>query len=660
MRRRVAIAFVLCATACVLLVPEAGAAGPFKPCSPGSPLLCARITVPLDRSGATPGTVNLHVERLRSRGKREGAFLALAGGPGEAATPYIFDWAFSLRSALRNRDLIVFDQRGTGSSGVLRCKSLFVPVTRTPLEQAQAAERCAQSLGPRRAHYTTRDSVDDIDAVRRAVGVDKITVFGVSYGTKVALGYAARYPQHVERLVLDSVVEPTGPGAFSQESLAAVPRVLGTLCVRGCEQITKDLQGDLGALLSSMRAGLLYGPLIAADGRRKRARIGRLRLLELLFAGDFDPTLRAELPAALKAAREGDRAPLLRLALRSERGAGPTPARYLSDALYTATVCEEGPLPWARTTPVNARPAAAEANARALPSTTLGPFDRTTVLFGSPPFQLCSRWPTAPADPQLPDGPFPAVPTLVLAGEDDLRTPLESARRVASRIPGAKLVSVPEMGHSVLSGFPRRCGLRAADDFFADRPVRPCAARRRSFPPLPPFPRSLAKVPAEPQIGGKRGRTVTAVGLTLADALDQLLSASLLAGFEQSVIQVGGLRAGYVRAGEENLDLHGVTYVPGVRLRGRITFSNRPHGVLHVSGGAAARGRLVFRRDGSVTGRLGGRSVRVSAAGGSTAGAEQLARGRIVRVLGRLGNWPPDLPASAPGSYRLPVGDDQE
>jgi hypothetical protein len=212
----------------------------------------------------------------------------------------------------------------------------------------------------------------------------------------------------------------------------------------------------------------------------------------------------------------------------------------------------------------------------------------------------------------------------------------------------------------VLSGFPRRCGLRAADDFFTDRPVRPCAARRRSFPPLPPFPRSLAEVPAEPQIGGKRGRTVTAVGLTLADALDQLLSASLLAGFEQSVIQVGGLRAGYVRAGEENLDLHGVTYVPGVRLRGRITFSTRPHGVLQVSGGAAARGRLVFRRDWSVTGRLGGRRVRVSAAGGSTAGAAQLARGRIVRVLGRLGNWPPDLPASAPGSYRLPVAGDRE
>jgi hypothetical protein len=248
----------------------------------------------------------------------------------------------------------------------------------------------------------------------------------------------------------------------------------------------------------------------------------------------------------------------------------------------------------------------------------------------------------------------------VLAGEDDLRTPLESARRVASRIPGATLVAVPEMGHSVLNGFPRRCGLRAADDFFTDKPVRPCVARRRSFPPLPPFPRSLAKVRAEPQIGGRRGRTVTAVGLTLADALDQLLSASLLAGFEQNVLRVGGLRAGYVRAGEESLDLHGVVYVPGVRLRGRIILSNRPHGVLRVSGRAAARGRLVFRRDGSVTGRLGGRRVRVSGAGRSTAGAAQLARGRIVRVLARLGSWPPDVPASAPGSHRLPLTGEPE
>ena len=115
---------------------------------------------------------------------------------------------------------------------------------------------------------------------------------------------------------------------------------------------------------------------------------------------------------------------------------------------------------------------------------------------------------------------------------------------------------------------------------------------------------------------------------------------------------MGGLRAGYVRAGEETLDLHGVVYVPGVRVRGRIVFSNRPHGVLHVSGRAAARGRLVFRRDGSVTGRLGGRRVRVSAAGRSTAGVARLAR--IAGSGSRHGRAPP------PGSFRPPVAGFQE
>jgi pimeloyl-ACP methyl ester carboxylesterase len=658
MRCRAAITLVL-AAACALGGSEAVAAGPFKPCAPASPLLCGEVTVPLDRSGATPGTVRLHVERLRSAGRREGALLALAGGPGEAATPYIFDWALDFRSALRSRDLVVFDQRGTGLSGALRCRGLFGPAIRTPAEQAAAGERCAGEIGPRRAFYTTRDSVDDIDAVRRAIGVEKLTLFGVSYGTKVALGYAAKYPQHVEQLVLDSVVEPTGPGPFWEETFAAMPRVLRTLCLRGCEEVTKDVLGDLSAVLASMRGGLLYGPLVSADGRRHRARIGRLRLFDLLLAGDFDPTLRAGLPASLTAARAGDTAPLLRLALRSRRGSSPTPAELLSDALFVATTCEEGPLPWDRTTPFEARRAVAEERVRAVPPTMLGPFDRTTALFASAPLQVCSRWPSALLDPRIPDGPFPSVPALVVAGEDDLRTPLEAARRIAARIPGAKFVSVPGMGHSVLSGFPRRCGLRAADDFFAGRPVRPCLPRARAFPPLPPFPRSLKHVDPEPQVGGLRGRTVTAVGLTLVDALDQLITAAQTTSPDQTVLRVGGLRAGYVRAGEEDLEAHGVVFVPGVRLRGRITFGDEPHGVMRVSGSAAAGGRLVFRRDGSVTGKLDGKRVRVAAASGAVR-RNAPDRGGILGATARLAAWPVAVPARIPGRMPLPGAADRE
>ena len=64
------------------------------------------------------------------------------------------------------------------------------------------------TLGLARAHYTTADSVQDMEAIRAELGVDKLTLFGISYGTELAIQYARTYPQHVERLILDSVVDP--------------------------------------------------------------------------------------------------------------------------------------------------------------------------------------------------------------------------------------------------------------------------------------------------------------------------------------------------------------------------------------------------------------------------------------------------------------------
>src|SRR5262245_56716560 len=117
--------------AAALAACPAASAAPFEACQRGSELQCAEIPVPLDRTGAVPGTVTLHAERLRSRGARQGALIALNGGPGGASTPYLFEWAGTFFAGWRNRDLVVFDQRGTGLSGALRCPQLIVPPTRT-------------------------------------------------------------------------------------------------------------------------------------------------------------------------------------------------------------------------------------------------------------------------------------------------------------------------------------------------------------------------------------------------------------------------------------------------------------------------------------------------------------------------------------------------
>ena len=96
------------------------------------------------------------------------------------------------------------------------------------LERAVAA--CAARIGPARTHYTTADSVEDVEAVRSALGIDKLVLYGTSYGTKVALDYAAAHPEHVSRLLLDSTILPEGVDSFERATIASIPRVMRAIC----------------------------------------------------------------------------------------------------------------------------------------------------------------------------------------------------------------------------------------------------------------------------------------------------------------------------------------------------------------------------------------------------------------------------------------------
>ena len=312
------------------------------------------------------------------------------------------------------------------------------------------------------------------------------------------------------------------------------------------------------------------------------------------------------------------------------------PAEFLSDALYAATVCEEGPLGWARTTaPGGPRIAEAEAALRNMPAAALSPFDRTTALFASPIVQLCNRWPLAAAEPALQDGPFPQCRrSSSPARTTCARRSIRAAHRVANRR-ARRSCRCPRSDTRCSDGFPRTCGLRAVDDFFAGRALRRCAPRRREFPPVPLAPRSLAALDPQPGVSGRAGRTVSAVALTLIDSLDQVFSAALMASPDQDVLHVGGLRAGYARAGLRTLELHGLEYVPGVRVTGTLRMTREPHGVLRVTGRSAARGQLRFRKDGSVRGRLGGRRVRI----GSGAAAARRIESRAWQASEALSRW---------------------
>jgi pimeloyl-ACP methyl ester carboxylesterase len=622
-----AAAAVIAALLLIAPAAPAEAALRFKRCGEIG-FSCARLNVPLDRSGAVPGGISLAVKRIRAqRRPRRGATFVLAGGPGQSATEALQgDGVGELFAAVRNRDLIVFDQRGTGRSGLLRCSLLE---RANLLDAGGAAARCAQRIGPRRAFYTTRDSVEDVEAIRRELGVERIALYGTSYGTKVALAYALRYPAHVERMALDSVVEADGPQSLYLDTFQAVPRALRTLCRSGCARFTRDPVADVQALVARLANGPLRGRLVDSRGRRRVGSLTREELFIILLAGDFDPSLRAAFPGAVRAALGGDEAVLLRLKRRALAIDGQPPApRVLSAALYATTTCEEVRFPWRRDTPPDPaeRRRQAQAAADSVPESAFFPFDRPTAL-ATDLIALCAGWPAAPAEPANGSGPLPDVPVLLLEGEDDLRTPVENAGRVAAQFRQSSLVVAPATGHSALGSDPSSCSLRAFERFFLGGRVNTrCRRRARAFRPTAPPPSSIRRViPVGAR--GLRGRALGALALALKDVSDDSLTAVILDDDDPDLARGGGLRGGSYRVGGDGtVSVRRLEYVPGVRVSGRIRRFGEPRqrGRLHIGGRAVPDGVLRLRGN-RVRGRLGGKRVRARLRASSAARASAAA-----------------------------------
>jgi pimeloyl-ACP methyl ester carboxylesterase len=614
------------ALAAALLVPATShAAIAWGPCPEAEfqAFECSTTQAPLDHSGATGGTVPLFARRLRAGGANPGnvALVALSGGPGQSAAASAADFAVTLATGVRERDLLVFDQRGTGRSGQLQCPSLDDEGT-----APEVVGRCAQQLGPARGFYRTADSVEDLELLRREGGYAKLALFGVSYGTKVALDYAARYPERTERLVLDSIVPQEGPDPLVRSSVAAMRRVLRDLCGGGrCRRATSDVVGDLRRLVTR-GPRRLRGTYVDNRGRKRRSGLDGSALYAMIQAGDTNPGWRAQLPAAMRAAVRGDEAALLRIASNVFRGPSASglaggrlaPALQVQDrgsnpALFVATICEEVRFPWERTASLQTRITQAEGALRALPNAAVSPFDRSAIA-GAGLLSLCVGWPNASPPPAAP-GPLPAVPALLLSGAADVRTPAEDAGAIAARLPGAQAVVVPFVGHSVLGGDPSGCAGAAVAGFFLGQPIGPCQNRGPIVAPVARSPKRLSALPRSGGLGGTPGRTLTAVLRTRDDSLVQAIALGLA-----SQTRSGGLRGGVITVRDAGVSLRAVEVVEGVRVTG--TFPSRGNVArLRVTGSSAARGTLRVTRAGAITGSLGGRRVRLTRARGASAGA---------------------------------------
>jgi pimeloyl-ACP methyl ester carboxylesterase len=398
------------------------------PCPGIAGFTCATLSVPLDHAGQAHRTLRLNVGAAASGPTPKGVLLFLTGGPGQPGVPFIPRIESRLGAVLDGYRLVMLDQRGTGS-GALLCPALQAAAGSSDLAIVPPGmvAACARRLGPDRRYFTTSETVADIDELRQALGVDRLTVDGVSYGTFVAERYALSYPRRVARLVLDSVVPQQGVDPLDLAALQASARVLRSVCRR--QRCGWDPASDLAAVVRTRHDGPQVVNAIVAESIVLPSFPGILTAIHAAAAGR-----PAGLTRFLKAVAVGEAAP----------------ASLLSQGLHESTVCLELGPPWDPRSPAAAR-AAAVARTSRLPPRAFYPFDRATAT-GNGLVRGCLEWPSTepPALPAgNPLGPLPRVPILLLSGRRDLSTPPAWAREEAAHAPGGQLVAVAGAGHSV-------------------------------------------------------------------------------------------------------------------------------------------------------------------------------------------------------------------
>jgi pimeloyl-ACP methyl ester carboxylesterase len=552
--------------------------------------------VPLDPSGRHGGSVLLHVEELPAPLVPHAAPLRLAflvaGGPGQASTAS-FDLEDSgrfLQSLLPGYILVAYDDRGTGKSGLISCPGLG---NANPAALARNVGACGRLLGATRSFYSTRENAADMDAVRRALGVDRVTVFGVSYGTKQALAYAAAYPSHVDRLVLDSVDSLDQPDPFSTASLKALPHALDEICFGACQGMTPSPGSDFVTLANQLAASPVTASVPRPGERPAKVRLDGQALIDLGYESDLNAGIAAELPGAVSAGLASDLLPLERLVALLDQSTGGTSSDF-SDALNVATNCTDGPLPWSPLFALSRRPALVQKAIAALPPGATGPFGSWAASDGLA--GECVDWPAGPAGPALRVGPLPNVPVLILSGGRDVRTPTSEARQVAADFPRSRFLVVEGSGHDVTDS--SGCADQFVAAWVSGRRSPGCQRVPLVLSPLGAFP-----PPAAPSLAKLTSAQ------TLAVALNTLHEAEATFFINGGHTLSAGLAGGVLRSlSSYEFRLSRYADASGVTLNGTATYSpSAPGGwagQVTVGGARAVHGALFDDRH-RLSGTLG-------------------------------------------------------
>lgn len=193
---------------------------------------CADVTVPLDYTQPQGKTITVAISRIAADpAHKQGVMLSNSGGPGGPGLDFMVDVGAAMTPEVKQSyDLIGMDPRGVGRSTPVNChwprgfglqaagpdRASYDESVAT---QADLAARCAKEEGERLRFFTTRNTARDMDIIRAALGADKVSYYGTSYGTYLGAVYAQMFPERSDKIVLDSSVDPDryGPVQMTQD-----------------------------------------------------------------------------------------------------------------------------------------------------------------------------------------------------------------------------------------------------------------------------------------------------------------------------------------------------------------------------------------------------------------------------------------------------------
>lgn len=400
---------------------------------------CGALEVAEDPAKPTEQRIQLKVAvvpALNLRGPADPLFV-LAGGPGQAASEFYVATAGAFARIQRERDIVLVDQRGTGGSNALDCEFPEDEelADMTPQQIRAHAESCLASLKSDPRLYTTSVAVRDLDAVRAALGYERINLYGVSYGTRVAQHYLRRFPERTRAVILDGVVPPDV--ALVADGALQAQRALDLIFARcRAEATCHDAFRDPAASFADLRAALERTPatVTMADPVTGVVHSETIRAVHLQAATRFlsySPDRAALLPLLL---HEGAvRHNLAPLAAQAEILTTHY-ADAVSYGMHNAVVCtEDAPLL-----------DSAAIDRAALARTYLG----TVQLDGL--IEVCKAWPHGVIDPDFHQPLQSPVPVMLLSGTADPVTPPSYGERARAGLTQSVHVVLEGQGHGQL------------------------------------------------------------------------------------------------------------------------------------------------------------------------------------------------------------------